>query len=1020
MASDARATGVDVDARRANVDDATRRSKDARETLREGRARDDDDAPRDDDDGSDDGRVVAHEDYSCATPFETLARDAETTLREWLDEDAATVSTRASAAAAFRREFREHGLHWRKEAYGCEMYVDVERLRRGRAWETLRGKSLLELARDAGRDGARASSEYDARKRTVDGFDYVTFFDCACVILVRPMSASGAGQFVDDDEALTVRSAFALAMSALRVGGAVAVATPRGFYERDFSADVCAGDDNDDAVCETDVTRFTRFSSREEVTARTFAGCVNAFYRSVRETRRSNPSTADIDAETKALESSIVSARITREFTRAKATTSPMTSEIEDESDDDDFGLRVDEWDDDCPWAAWVHAEDPWRTLEVDALWLDVRLDCVTFSDLDVEDAPIWRLRGDLTQAARDRGEEDDAVISSDTSSMSEAIFSLIESAEIIRGEDVEDVTGALDTMTLASAEFWVERGYQTPHIPNDETARGVTRDIFTSFATTALVTQESFREPYKTAPANSILARFALHACCSLKNPRAVAHSWNAFARELRREYWERGRLVPGVVRDEILGIDHGACIVYQKLQMLNQCIARRNAKSDAELHASTRASDGAQPRSADSPRGDEFDRLLKTTSSTSTRMRHPVDDELDLNALLSGDVELSSAALERAMSGSESATTAKSDEYASAEEDLSPEDGDDSRAEGVSETLKIRLLNAPHAFIRAPITQEAPCMTEDALAEREAALRAFGDDDEGRAARQRIQSDSLVSDMSAFKAANPRAVFEDFVRWHSPKDWIVSGAGEEQTDESSGRLSDRMRRDGNTWLELWTRAPRVPAHKQHPLFDPIVEGEKAMHYLETIPATALFDVAARCACAATAAILSSWWLTSSEEASARAPAETHESIKTAIDTCSHFFARTEPLTLDEYDFVFASLQVAERATFRAASARARLPDAPPDLISRLLTAADACETIRARDIPASSLHVVYTDCQSPAERAYLALRLERRRRVAEFAVRASPPLPDHAHRVIAYDDHTRICVRTAARPRS
>jgi len=1018
MADDARATGVAGVARRANLDDATRRSKDARETLLEGCASDD--APRDDDDGSDDaddGRVVAHEDYSCATPFEALARDAETTLREWFDADAATVSRSASASAAFRREFREHGLHWRKEAYGCEMYVDVERLRRGRAWETLRGKTLLELARDAGRDGARASAEYDARKRTVDGFDYVTFFDCACVILVRPMSAIGAGQFADEDEALTVRSAFALAMSALRVGGAVAVATPRGFYERDFSADVCAGDDNDDAVCETDVTRFTRFSSREEVTARTFAGCVNAFYRSVRETRRSNPSTADIDAETKALESSIVSARITREVTSAKATTSPMTSEIEDEGDDDDFGLRVDEWDDDCPWAAWVHAEDPWRTLEVDALWLDVRLDCVTFSDLDVEDAPIWRLRGELTQAARDRGEEDDAVISSDTSSMSEAIFSLIESAEMIRGDSVEDVPGALDTLTLASAEFWDERGYQTPRIPNDETARGVTRDIFTSFATTAAVPHESFREPYKTAPANSILARFALHACCSLKNPRAVAHAWNAVARELRREYWERGRLVPGVARDEILGIDHGACIVYQKMQMLNQCIARRNAKSDAELRATTRAMGGAQPRAAVSPRGDEFDRLLKSTSSTSTRMSHPVDDELDLNALLSGDVELSSAALERAMSGSESATTAKSDEYASAEEELSPEDGDDSRAEGVSETLKIRLLNAPHAFIRAPITQEAPCMTEDALAEREAALRAFGDDEEGRAARQRIQSDSLVSDMSAFKAANPRAVFEDFVRWHSPKDWVVSGAGEEQTDELSGRLSDRMRRDGNTWLELWTRAPRVPAHKQRPLFDPIVEGEKAMHYLETIPATVLFDVVARCACAASAAILSSWWLASSQEASARTPAP-HESIKSAIDTCSHFFARTEPLTLDEYDFVFASLQVAERATFRAASARARLPGAPPDLISRLLTAADACETIRARDVPASSLHVVCADCQSPAERAFLAPRLERRRRVAEFAVRASPPLPDHAHRVIAYDDHTRTCVRTAARP--
>nr|CAB3496212.1 unnamed protein product [Digitaria exilis] len=26
----------------------------------------------------------------------------------------------------------------------------------------------------------------------------------------------------------------------------------------------------------------------------------------------------------------------------------------------------------------------------------------------------------------------------------------------------------------------------------------------------------------------------------------------------------------------------------------------------------------------------------------------------------------------------------------------------------------------------------------------------------------------------MSAFKAANPDAVFEDFIRWHSPGDWV------------------------------------------------------------------------------------------------------------------------------------------------------------------------------------------------------------------------------------------------------
>jgi hypothetical protein len=35
---------------------------------------------------------------------------------------------------------------------------------------------------------------------------------------------------------------------------------------------------------------------------------------------------------------------------------------------------------------------------------------------------------------------------------------------------------------------------------------------------------------------------------------------------------------------------------------------------------------------------------------------------------------------------------------------------------------------------------------------------------------ARSRMQTAQLHSDMSAFKAANPRAVFADFLRWCSP----------------------------------------------------------------------------------------------------------------------------------------------------------------------------------------------------------------------------------------------------------
>ena len=56
-------------------------------------------------------------------------------------------------------------------------------------------------------------------------------------------------------------------------------------------------------------------------------------------------------------------------------------------------------------------------------------------------------------------------------------------------------------------------------------------------------------------------------------------------------------------------------------------------------------------------------------------------------------------------------------------------------------------------------------------------------------RAARARLQGSVLLADMAAFKAANPGAVLEDFVRWHSPRDW--------QPDDShplGGHLSLRM----------------------------------------------------------------------------------------------------------------------------------------------------------------------------------------------------------------------------------
>lgn len=85
---------------------------------------------------------------------------------------------------------------------------------------------------------------------------------------------------------------------------------------------------------------------------------------------------------------------------------------------------------------------------------------------------------------------------------------------------------------------------------------------------------------------------------------------------------------------------------------------------------------------------------------------------------------------------------------------------------------------------------------------------------------------------DMSAFKAANPKAVFEDFIRWHSPGDWIDDDDLEVEMskDNSSprGKLSKRMSKNGNSWRNIWSRSPALPFSEQKPLIDPNREGEK------------------------------------------------------------------------------------------------------------------------------------------------------------------------------------------------
>ncbi|CAG8588149.1 1609_t:CDS:10 [Ambispora gerdemannii] len=114
------------------------------------------------------------------------------------------------------------------------------------------------------------------------------------------------------------------------------------------------------------------------------------------------------------------------------------------------------------------------------------------------------------------------------------------------------------------------------------------------------------------------------------------------------------------------------------------------------------------------------------------------------------------------------------------------------------------------------APITQDNGLMTEDMIREQEEIFEKMGTSEE--AAKKR-----------------------DFIRWHSPRDWIPDESGD--LNSQRGNLSPRMDKEGNFWRELWKSSRRIPVSRQKPLFNHSREGEKALRYLEQLSMQELFS---------------------------------------------------------------------------------------------------------------------------------------------------------------------------------
>ncbi|XP_068644228.1 uncharacterized protein [Aristolochia californica] len=282
-----------------------------------------------------------------------------------------------------------------------------------------------------------------------------------------------------------------------------------------------------------------------------------------------------------------------------------------------------------------------------------------------------------------------------------------------------------------------------------------------------------------KGAPLESLFAQFCLHSLWfGSCNIRAIALLWIEFVREVRW-CWEESQPLPKMVSSG--SIDLSTCLIHQKLQMLAICIAKkRNSNKDL---------------------CEEYD---DQHGSSMTNYSHDLETS-------DGDLKMSK------QKGRGSAGFAGS----------------------------MMLLNSCQRM-HAPYTQDAPLMTEDMHEERLHALEAFGN---AFSFSAQLEKDVLSSDMSAFKAANPDAVFEDFIRWHSPGDWeednvnVMSKSRDDTTDKLEhsdwpphGKLSKRMLEGGNSWRQIWNSSPALSVSEQKPLLDPNQEGEKILHYLETL----------------------------------------------------------------------------------------------------------------------------------------------------------------------------------------
>lgn len=484
------------------------------------------------------------------------------------------------------------------------------------------------------------------------------------------------------------------------------------------------------------------------------------------------------------------------------------------------------QWDDDFPWSEWYSAEDPVKGFELITIWSDKvvesSVEMAEFENASVLEADKWFLVPITIMDVNN-------FIQNSPVGFASRLCALVEAFSIsFEGQFVEDFVTAENPRIQSVTASAV--------VPPPTVLDRVLKDLFHEGPPKAKssLNGHKYTRNIKGAPLESLFTQFSLHSLWfGSCNIRAISVLWVEFVREVRW-CWEELQPLPMMSNDGT--IDLTCCLVYQKLQMLAVCInkkkmehkkhRKRNKNKDSDQREDAKQVE-IKPLERNAARKDNSHDILHKERGSF----RPTEGVKDI-----GNSEASMSYLDN----HNEATRSDS-------ENRSLHQGRRGSAGPARDLMLLKTCQKMHV----PFTQDIPIMTQDMHEERQQAIEALSDSLDGKNLHAQLEKEILASDMAAFKAANPEAVFEDFIRWHSPGDWIDDSLdktmegheciGQENSEIKNswpprGRLSERMSEAGNSWHQIWNNVQAMPASEQKPLFDPDREGEKVLHYLETL----------------------------------------------------------------------------------------------------------------------------------------------------------------------------------------